>query len=109
MTSRTTLAGPAAASLMIAWIVAASVASGQGHKMDKETPLIPPDPELAARYEKDAGAIKSLQDAVKDGSRSEDDRMKDFRQKGEPKWLPSNFISGPQTMPVTFTAAKRAS
>ncbi|HLJ52731.1 MAG TPA: cytochrome P450 [Rhizomicrobium sp.] len=34
-------------------------------------------------------------------------RMKDFRLAGEPKWLPSNFISGPQVMPVRFTAAKR--
>jgi len=35
-------------------------------------------------------------------------RMKDFQLKGEPRWLPSNFISGPQVMPVTFKAAKRA-
>jgi len=35
-------------------------------------------------------------------------RMKDFRLKGEPKLLPSNFISGPQVMPVTFAPAKRA-
>ena len=35
-------------------------------------------------------------------------RMKDFRIASPPKWLPSNFISGPQTMPVTFMAAKRA-
>ena len=34
-------------------------------------------------------------------------RMKDFRLAGEPRWLPSNFISGPQTMPVKFTAARR--
>jgi len=34
-------------------------------------------------------------------------RMKDFRLAGEPKWLPSNFISGPQTMPVKFTPAQR--
>jgi cytochrome P450 len=34
-------------------------------------------------------------------------RMKDFALAGEPKWLPSNFISGPQVMPVTFTPAKR--
>jgi len=35
-------------------------------------------------------------------------RMKNFRLAGEPEWLPSNFISGPRTMPVTFDAAKRA-
>ncbi len=35
-------------------------------------------------------------------------RMKDFRLAGAPKWLPSNFISGPQTMPVTFAPARRA-
>jgi len=35
-------------------------------------------------------------------------RMKDFRLKGDPRWLPSNFISGPQVMPVTFAPAKRA-
>jgi cytochrome P450 len=34
-------------------------------------------------------------------------RMKNFKLAGEPKWLPSNFISGPQVMPVTFTPAKR--
>jgi cytochrome P450 len=34
-------------------------------------------------------------------------RMQDFRLAAAPKWLPSNFISGPQTMPVTFTAGKR--
>ena len=34
-------------------------------------------------------------------------RMKDFRVAAAPRWLPSNFISGPQTMPVTFTPAKR--
>jgi cytochrome P450 len=34
-------------------------------------------------------------------------RMKDFRLAGEPKWLPSNFISGPQVMPVKFTSARR--
>jgi cytochrome P450 len=34
-------------------------------------------------------------------------RMKDFRLAGEPKWLPSNFISGPQTMPVRFTSSRR--
>ncbi len=33
-------------------------------------------------------------------------RMKDFRLATTPKWLLSNFISGPQTMPVTFTPAK---
>src|SRR3569832_742205 len=35
-------------------------------------------------------------------------RMNGFRLKGDPKWLPSNFISGPQVMPVTFTPAKKA-
>jgi len=35
-------------------------------------------------------------------------RMKDFRLAAPPKWLPSNFISGPQTMPVTFAPARRA-
>ena len=35
-------------------------------------------------------------------------RMKDFKVAAPPKWLPSNFISGPQTMPVTFKAGKRA-
>jgi cytochrome P450 len=35
-------------------------------------------------------------------------RMKDFKVASAPKWLPSNFISGPQVMPVTFTPAKRA-
>ena len=35
-------------------------------------------------------------------------RMKDFQLKGDPRWLPSNFISGPQVMPVTFTPATRA-
>ncbi|HEY0299972.1 MAG TPA: cytochrome P450, partial [Rhizomicrobium sp.] len=35
-------------------------------------------------------------------------RMQDFRLAAPPKWLPSNFISGPQTMPVTFAPAKRA-
>jgi len=35
-------------------------------------------------------------------------RMKDFKLKGEPRWLPSNFISGPQVMPVTFAPAKKA-
>jgi cytochrome P450 len=34
-------------------------------------------------------------------------RMKDFRLKAPPVWLPSNFISGPQAMPVTFAPAKR--
>ena len=34
-------------------------------------------------------------------------RMKDFQLKGDPNWLPSNFISGPQVMPVTFAPAKR--
>ena len=34
-------------------------------------------------------------------------RMKDFRVSSPPKWLPSNFISGPQTMPVTFSPGKR--
>jgi cytochrome P450 len=35
-------------------------------------------------------------------------RMHDFRLAEPPKWLPSNFISGPQTMPVTFTPGRRA-
>jgi cytochrome P450 len=35
-------------------------------------------------------------------------RMKDFQVAAAPKWLPSNFISGPQTMPVTFKPARRA-
>jgi cytochrome P450 len=35
-------------------------------------------------------------------------RMQDFRLAEPPKWLPSNFISGPQTMPVTFTPGKKA-
>jgi cytochrome P450 len=35
-------------------------------------------------------------------------RMKDFRLKEAPRWLPSNFISGPQVMPVTFAPAKKA-
>ncbi len=34
-------------------------------------------------------------------------RMKNFELAGEPKWLPSNFISGPQVMPVRFAPAKR--
>jgi hypothetical protein len=35
-------------------------------------------------------------------------RMKNFALADAPKWLPSNFISGPQKMPVTFAPAKRA-
>ncbi|MEI9990790.1 MAG: cytochrome P450 [Rhizomicrobium sp.] len=35
-------------------------------------------------------------------------RMKDFRLAAPPTWLPSNFISGPQTMPVTFAPARRS-
>ncbi len=35
-------------------------------------------------------------------------RLKDFRLKEPPKWLPSNFISGPQVMPVTFKPNRRA-
>ncbi|MBS0472827.1 MAG: cytochrome P450 [Proteobacteria bacterium] len=34
-------------------------------------------------------------------------RMKNVKLKEPPRWLPSNFISGPQVMPVTFTAAER--
>jgi cytochrome P450 len=34
-------------------------------------------------------------------------RMKDIRLADAPKWLPSNFISGPQMMPVAFTPAAR--
>jgi cytochrome P450 len=29
-------------------------------------------------------------------------RMTDFKLAAEPEWLPSNFISGPKTMPLTF-------
>ena len=32
-------------------------------------------------------------------------RMTDFELAGEPEWLPSNFISGPKTMPLRFRAA----
>jgi cytochrome P450 len=32
-------------------------------------------------------------------------RMNDLALAGEPEWLPSNFISGPRTMPVRFSAA----
>jgi cytochrome P450 len=32
-------------------------------------------------------------------------RMNDLTLAGEPEWLPSNFISGPKTMPVRFRAA----
>ncbi len=35
-------------------------------------------------------------------------RMNNFRLAGEPEWLPSNFISGPRTMPVKFDAARKA-
>jgi len=34
-------------------------------------------------------------------------RMKDIRLAAPPKWLPSNFISGPQTMNVMFTPGPR--
>ena len=34
-------------------------------------------------------------------------RMQDFKVAAPPTWLPSNFISGPQTMPVTFKPARR--
>jgi cytochrome P450 len=34
-------------------------------------------------------------------------RMKDFQLAGAPRWLPSNFISGPQVMPVKFQAGKK--
>ena len=34
-------------------------------------------------------------------------RMKDFRLAAASKWLPSNFISGPQVMPIKFTPARR--
>jgi cytochrome P450 len=34
-------------------------------------------------------------------------RMKNIQLQEAPRWLPSNFISGPQVMPVTFTAAGR--
>ena len=33
-------------------------------------------------------------------------RMHDLELSEPPVWLPSNFISGPQTMPVSFTSAK---
>jgi len=32
-------------------------------------------------------------------------RMKDFELPAPPEWLPSNFISGPKTMPLKFRAA----
>ena len=35
-------------------------------------------------------------------------RMPDLELTAEPEWLPSNFISGPRTMPVRFTPGKRA-
>jgi cytochrome P450 len=34
-------------------------------------------------------------------------RMKDFKLADAPRWLPSNFISGPQVMPVKFRAGSR--
>ncbi len=34
------------------------------------------------------------------------DRMNDLELSKPPVWLPSNFISGPQSMPVSFTASK---
>jgi cytochrome P450 len=34
-------------------------------------------------------------------------RMKGFELAGAPKWLPSNFISGPQQMPVQYKPAAR--
>ncbi len=34
-------------------------------------------------------------------------RLKNFRLAEPPKWLPSNFISGPQTMPVTFSVRRK--
>ena len=34
-------------------------------------------------------------------------RMQDFRLAAAPTWLPSNFISGPQAMPVKFAPARR--
>jgi len=34
-------------------------------------------------------------------------RMPDLELTAEPEWLPSNFISGPRTMPVRFTPGKR--
>ncbi|HEV2650322.1 MAG TPA: cytochrome P450, partial [Rhizomicrobium sp.] len=34
-------------------------------------------------------------------------RMNDFKLGGAPRWLPSNFISGPQVMPVTFRAGAK--
>jgi cytochrome P450 len=35
-------------------------------------------------------------------------RMDDIALAGPPEWLPSNFISGPKKMPVTFRAARKA-
>jgi len=34
-------------------------------------------------------------------------RLPDIEPAGEATWLPSNFISGPQHLPVTFTAGRR--
>ncbi|HKI74388.1 MAG TPA: cytochrome P450 [Pseudomonadales bacterium] len=34
-------------------------------------------------------------------------RMHDLELAGEPEWLPSNFISGPRSMPVKFTPGPR--
>jgi cytochrome P450 len=35
-------------------------------------------------------------------------RMPDLELAGSPQWLPSNFISGPRTMPVRFTPGARS-
>jgi cytochrome P450 len=35
-------------------------------------------------------------------------RMEDFELVGEPEWLPSNFISGPKSMPIRFRAARKS-
>ena len=35
-------------------------------------------------------------------------RMEDLRIAGAPEWLPSNFISGPKHLPVTFRPGRRA-
>ncbi|MGN6517007.1 MAG: cytochrome P450 [Rhizomicrobium sp.] len=35
-------------------------------------------------------------------------RLDELKIAGKPEWLPSNFISGPKHMPVTFRPAKRA-
>ena len=34
-------------------------------------------------------------------------RMTDFELAAPPEWLPSNFISGPKTMPIRFQPGAR--